>query len=195
MSANTLEGVDSVDGAQVLFAAGSRRAHNDDSYDQLFLAHYQRVVALVARLLGHRPSAEEVASEVFWRAYRGALRWEDSRFVGWLYRTAMNLGIQELRSRTRRERYEQAAGQQVREGSSRTPLETVIETERAARVRAVLASMKTWQARILILRSGGLPYGELAKVMRLKPSSVGTMLARAEAQFQKRYLQMYGSEE
>ena len=195
MSADGLEGVDALEGAQVLFAADSSRAHNDDAYDQAFLAHYERVVAMLIRLLGHRPSAEEVASEVFWRAYRDRLPWSEGRFVGWLYRTATNLGIEGLRSRRRRDHYESAAAQQMHASSLATPLDEVLRSEQAARVRTVLASLKAWQARILILRSSGLSYADLAHSMRLKASSVGTMLARAEAQFQKKYTQMYGTED
>ena len=79
LSADGLEGLDALEGAQVLFAADSRRAHNDDSYDEVFLAYYQRIVGLLSCLLGNRARAEEVASEVFWRAYRGTLRWEDGK--------------------------------------------------------------------------------------------------------------------
>ena|SRR5215472_3805736 len=184
----------SADGLESLDALVFGRAHNDDSYDEVFLANYQRIVALLSRLLGNRARAEEVASEVFWRAYRGTLRWEDGRLSGWLYRTATNLGIEEIRSRARRERYEEAAVQQ-RPTDPRTPLEELLNAERAARVRSVLASLKTWQARILVLRSSGLSYVELAQAMRIKPGSVGTMLARAEAQFRRQYTQTYGAEE
>ena len=195
MSADSLEGLDALEGAQLLFAAGSTRAHNDDSYDEVFLAHYQRIVALLSRLLGSRARAEEVASEVFWRAYRGTLRWEDDRLGGWLYRTATNLGIEELRSRARRERHEEAAVHQAGATDPRTPLDELLNAERAARVRSALALLKTSQARILILRSSGLSYAELAQMMRVKPGSIGTLLARAEAKFRKQYTQMYGAEE
>jgi RNA polymerase sigma-70 factor (ECF subfamily) len=194
LSADGLEGLDALEGAQVLFAADSGRAHNDDSYDEVFLAHYQRIVALLSHLLSNRARAEEVASEVFWRAYRGTMRWEDGRLGGWLYRTATNLGIEELRARGRREQHEEEAAQQ-RATDPRTPLEELLHAERAARVRSVLASLKVWQARILVLRSSGLSYVELAQAMRIKPGSVGTMLARAEAQFRRQYAQTYGAEE
>jgi len=137
-----------------------------------------------------------VASEVFWKAYRDSMDCTDVRFGGWLYRTATNLGIQDLRARVRRERYEQAAGEQAhRTAGSGTPLDDVLRAEQRARVRAVLASLRQWQARILILRSSGLTYAELAEALQIKASSVGTMLIRAEAQFQKQYVRFSGREE
>jgi len=71
----------------------------------------------------------------------------------------------------------------------------VLTAEKRVRVHAVLASLKRWQAEILILRSSGFSYKELADALDFKEPSVGTMLARAEAQFQKRYLQLHGNEE
>ncbi len=197
MSANGAGGFDyPMDGARSLFGVDSSQAHNDDAYDQLFVDHYDRIVSLLSRLLGNRARAEEVASDVFWRAYQGSMRWEDGKVGGWLYRTATHLGIEELRSRARRQRYEEAAGHQARGiAASGTPLDDLLRAEENARVWSVLATLKKWQARILVLRSSGLSYAELAQVIRVKQSSVGTMLARAEAQFQKQYARMYGAEE
>ena len=76
---------------------GSRRAHNDNAYDEAFSAFYGRIVAVLVRLLDSRARAEDVASEVFWKAYRDSMDCTDVRFGGWLYRTATNLGIQDLR--------------------------------------------------------------------------------------------------
>jgi RNA polymerase sigma factor (sigma-70 family) len=175
---------------------GSRRAHNDNAYDEAFLAYYGRIVAILVRLLDNRARAEEVASEVFWKAYRDSMDCTDDRFGGWLYRTATHLGIQELRAKVRRERYELAAGEHAhRIAGSGTPLDDLLRAEQGARVRSVLASLKRWQARILILRLNGLTYAELADVLRIKASSVGTMLSRAEAQFQKQYVRCFGPEE
>ena len=96
----------------------------------------------------------------------------------------------------RRERHERAAGEQAgRTAGSATPLDDLGRAEQSGRVRSVLASLKRWQARILILRSSGLTYAELAEVLSIKTSSVGTMLARAEAQFQKQYVRWFGREE
>jgi RNA polymerase sigma-70 factor (ECF subfamily) len=70
-----------------------------------------------------------------------------------------------------------------------------LRAEKRARVRAVLASLRRWQAQILILRSSGLSYAELAQALEIKASSVGTMLIRAETEFQKQYVRLYGREE
>jgi len=115
---------------------------------------------------------------------------------GWLYRTATNLGIDALRAAGRRRHYEDAAGRaRIESGdSSADPLAELLRAERQQRVRGVLSRMKPGQAQILVLRASGLSYQELASALGVKRGSVGTMLIRAEAEFQKHYLRMYGSQ-
>jgi RNA polymerase sigma-70 factor (ECF subfamily) len=48
--------------------------------------------------------------------------------------------------------------------------------------------MKPKTARLLVLRYNGLSYAEIATTLEIAPGSVGTLLARAEAEFQKRYI-------
>ena len=73
-----------------------------------------------------------------------------------------------------------------------TALEQLLSAERAARVRAVLASLKPRDAQLLLLRSGGLAYRELAVTLGIEPGSVGTLLARAEAEFERKFRARYG---
>jgi RNA polymerase sigma-70 factor, ECF subfamily len=176
-------------------AAESRRP--GDAFEEVFVSYYGQVVALLVRVLGDRLRAEELANDVFWRAYRQSSRaMVNGKLGGWLYRTALNLGIEDMRASARRRRYEHQAGEQIQStDSSGTPLDGLLRAERTARVRAALASLKRWQAEVLLLRSSGFSYAELADVLRLNPNSIGTMLARAEARFQRQYLRMYGQEE
>ena len=83
----------------------------------------------------------------------------------------------------------------VEAGAGTSPLEEVLREEKRSRVRAVLARLKPVQAQILILRAGGFSYKELAEALGVKGGSVGTMLARAEAEFHRSYLEAYGQGE
>lgn len=165
-------------------------------FEQLFLTHYGRIVAVLFRLTGNRAQAEELAGDVFWKIYRQPLPPDrDHNVGGWLYRIATRLGIDALRAATRRRRYEQAAGEAAYKSgeASDDPLADVLRDEKRRRVQAVLAAMKPAQAQLLMLRQSGLSYQELAEIFGVKANSIGTLLARAEADFEKRFRELYGA--
>jgi DNA-directed RNA polymerase specialized sigma24 family protein len=68
----------------------------------------------------------------------------------------------------------------------------MLAEERRQRVRAVLGALKPREAQLLLLRASGLAYRELAGALGVEPASVGTMLARAEAEFERRFRARYG---
>jgi RNA polymerase sigma-70 factor (ECF subfamily) len=167
------------------------------SFESIFEEYYGRIVAVLCRLVGDRSRAEELANELFLKLYRKPLSpREDGNLGGWLYRTAMNMGIDALRASARRKEYEAQAGRiQAQTQISPTPLDALLREEQKRQVRATLARMKAQQAQILFLRSCGFSYQELASTMGVAIGSVGTMLNRAESEFQKRYRKRYGREE
>jgi RNA polymerase sigma-70 factor, ECF subfamily len=174
----------------------SSSEHWDEAdFRAAFLEHYARIVAILVRLLGDRSAAEEVANDTFWRLYRQPVLQVDGNVGGWLYRTATNLGIDALRASGRRRQYEEAAGSVSWEGRARGPLDSLLLGEKCRRVRAVLASIKPAQAQLLILRTSGLSYKELAEALDVKMSGIGTMLNRAEEEFRTRYLELHPNEE
>ena len=174
----------------------SSSEHWDEAeFRAAFLKHYARIVAILVRLLGNLPHAEEVANDAFWRLYCQPGLQVDGNVGGWLYRTATNLGIDALRASGRRRHYEEAAGMAVRKSSAGGPLEDLLREEQCGRVRAVLSSIKPAQAQLLILRSSGLSYKELAEALNVKMSGIGTMLNRAEEEFRNRYLALDPNEE
>ncbi len=61
-------------------------------------------------------------------------------------------------------------------------------------MRLVLAALDERQAELLLLRSSGLSYEEVASAADVNPSSVGTLISRAQQAFRKEYLKQYGLE-
>lgn len=186
--------------AQVLNRSMTVQESSSEHWDEaefraVFLQHYARIVVILVRLLGDRSHAEEVATDAFWRLYRKPALQVDGNVGGWLYRTATNLGIDALRASGRRRQYEEAAGRAVGQANAGNPLDDLLREEKCWRVRAVLASIKPAQAQLLILRSSGLSYKELADVLDVKMSGIGTMLNRAEEEFRDRYLALWPNEE
>jgi RNA polymerase sigma-70 factor (ECF subfamily) len=64
-------------------------------------------------------------------------------------------------------------------------------TEQQAHVRSVLASIKTRDAELLVLRGDGLSYQEIAEALNVNPASVGTFLKQAQQAFRKEYQRRY----
>jgi RNA polymerase sigma-70 factor (ECF subfamily) len=155
----------------------------------LFQEHYARLVGVAARLVGERAQAEEIADDAFWKLYqRPRLQAPGNNVAGWLYRTVTRLALDRLRSRKRasdgQQRWQQETGVP---GGAAGPLQELLRRQEAERVRATLRQLKPAQAQMLLLRYSGLSYQEVAAALRLNPASVGTMLARAEAAFERAY--------
>ncbi len=161
------------------------RQGDQASFEVLFHRHYRRVYHLLYRLVGTREEAEELVQEVFLQLYRRPLRRGDN-VSGWQDRGAPHRGYNAVGGQRRRHRREEAA-------VSVTPLtapSAAAEAERhasQAAVRVALAKLKPRQGKLLILRQMGFSYQELAAVVGVKPSSVGTLLARAEKAFRRVY--------
>jgi RNA polymerase sigma-70 factor, ECF subfamily len=157
--------------------------------DEVFHAQYGRIARVIAAVIRDAARAEELAVEVLWKWSRTA-KTQDENPEAWLYRTAVRLGLNELRHRTRRERYERFF-EFVRTRRTPTPEELFAVQEEQRRVDRVLGALEPRQAELLLLRIQGFSYEELASTLNLSPRSVGTFLSRAQQAFQKEYTRRY----
>jgi RNA polymerase sigma-70 factor (ECF subfamily) len=164
------------------------------SVEALFREHYGRIAGMLTRLTGDRAQAEEIAADVFHKlSQRPALMASREDLTAWIYRVATNAGFDALRANSRRRKREEEAGlEEIRAAAAPSALEALLAEERRVRVRAVLGALKPRDAQLLLLRSSGLAYRELAGALGIEPVSVGTMLARAEAEFERRFRARYG---
>ena len=162
------------------------------AFDAVFREHYPRVVAMLARLMGDRGQAEEIAADAFCKLSANEAG-GSSQLTPWLYRVATNAGLDALRANARRRRREQAAhAESVRLAPGHGALEALLREERRVRVQEVLGDMKPRDAQLLLLRAEGLAYRELAETVDVQASSIGTLLARAEAEFERKFRARYG---
>jgi RNA polymerase sigma-70 factor (ECF subfamily) len=111
--------------------------------------------------------------------------------MGWVYRTVVRLSLNDLRGRQRRAYYERQADPAA---PALTPEEAHAAEQRREQVRRVLSVLDARDAELLLLRHQGLSYEELAAAIEVKPSSIGTLLARAQKAFRKEYTRLYGEE-
>jgi len=156
--------------------------------DAIFRAQYERIARVIARVVRDRARAEELSVEVFLKLWRNRQA-QGENAEGWLYRVAVRAGLDELRRQTRRARYESAV-QFVRGTPTHEEIQSAIEEQ--DKVRLVLGVINPRQAELLLLRSHGLSYSEVASALDLNPASIGTFLSRAQEAFRKEYIRRYG---
>lgn len=154
----------------------------------IFRARYERIARVIARVVRDPARAEELAVEVFLKLWRNQ-KAQGERAEGWLYRAAVRMGLDELRRQTRRTRYESFFGFHR---ATPTPEELHSASEERERVRLVLSSIGRRQAELLLLRSQGLSYDEVASALEMNAASIGTLLSRAQDVFRKEYVKRYG---
>lgn len=178
----------------VTIAARARPAPEEQpvssDFDALFLANYAAVFRLAYRIAGTREEAEDLAQETFARLHRAPRLWapgaNPASLKGWLFRVVTNLAYNSARGQGRRTRREDALfGAASR--ADEDPARLAEQAEQREAVRAALLRLPERQAQLLLLRYAGLSYKELAEALDVAPGSVGTLLARAEAAFERAY--------
>jgi RNA polymerase sigma-70 factor (ECF subfamily) len=73
-----------------------------------------------------------------------------------------------------------------------TPEQLHAVTQEQEQVRSILTSLDPAQAELLLLRASGFSYDELASALDFSPSSIGTLIVRAQKEFRKEYVRRYG---
>jgi RNA polymerase sigma-70 factor (ECF subfamily) len=160
-------------------------------FEDLFQEYWSRVCRVIYRVVGDWDEAEDLAIDTFWRWYKHPPNRQDNP-GSWLYRVATNLGLNALRARKRRQYYEEQAGVQALERSATDTAASVAQSLEEQRVRAALAKLKPRSAQLLILRHSGQSYAEIAAAIGVAPGSVGTLLVRAEQEFEKVFTSLEG---
>lgn len=154
----------------------------DRAFEALFREHHPRLFRYLHRMAGDAELAADVAQEAFVRLYRRGEPPEDPG--AWLVAVASNLFRNARSKRSRRLRLltpERGAGAAGDPASP--PDEAVIGDRRRASVRAALEGLPERDREILLLRSEGYKYSEIAEALDLNQASVGTLLARAKRSF------------
>jgi RNA polymerase sigma-70 factor (ECF subfamily) len=158
--------------------------------ETIFHAQYSRIARVIASVIRDHSRAEEIAVEVFLKWSRTP-RAQGENAEGWLYRVAVRMARNELRRRTRRSRYESLFDFIRR---TPTPEELLATQQEQRKIDVVLSCLDARDADLLLLRSNGLSYSELAAALELNPASIGTFLARAQQAFRKKYSERFEKE-
>jgi RNA polymerase sigma-70 factor (ECF subfamily) len=182
---------------------------NTHSYEVLVQRHMDRVYYMAYRVVGNKEEAEEIAQDVFLKAYHGLKTFEQrASFSTWLYRITTNRALDSL-EKTRRhsetnvrffgraERKDETAQAGVtalRASSESHPETQIIQRELRECIQRVLKTLDREQARLLIMRDyDDRSYDEIAQMLQAGLSAVKMRIHRARLAFQQLFSQFCGS--
>jgi RNA polymerase sigma-70 factor (ECF subfamily) len=164
------------------------KAGDERAFDTI-MEHYKRpIMNFVYRMIGDAVEAEDVAQEVFVRAYQSmrkpAFRQTTAAFSTWLFQVARNAALDCLRRRKRHPAESLSAmedkGVSVA-GAGRTAHEESAARETGEQIAAVVALLAEDQRTVVVLAEyEGLSYKEIAAVMNCSVKSVEARLYRAK---------------
>ena len=164
------------------------RVRNNDpgAFNSLILKYQSYVYNFCYKVNRNREDAEDLAQEIFIKAYRGLENFRgDSKFSTWLYRIMINEVSNRKKFKYRRKSLngfsiDDPLGDSTRKFEIKDthfdPLNTILNKELVNRVLAEIDKLSSDKRDTLYLREiGGLSYDEIAEVMSC---SVGTVKSR-----------------
>jgi len=171
------------------FQAGDR-----DAFDGLVMRHKDRVFNLCLRFLGDYQEAEDMAQDVFVKAYNSLKTFRlESSFFTWLYRIAVNACKNKVNSLEYKYRKmgtririndESLEGRQVErmEDSGKDPASDLENKEMMQALQCAIASLPSDQKSVVILRDiQGLSYEEITDITGFKLGTLKSRLSRARS--------------
>ena len=171
-----------------------------EAFETLVTRHQHSVVGTAAKMLGGSADAEDIGQQVFVRVWKHAARYQPSaKFTTWLMTITRNLVFNELRRRRRSQQVSMDAdeGDTIRhqfvDEQAVAPSEEILDSELQEAIDAAIASLpETQRLAIVLRRYEGMPYEEIAEVLKTSVPAVKSILFRARAELKarlKKYLE------
>ena len=171
-----------------------------EAFETLVTRHQHSVVGTAAKMLGGATDAEDIGQQVFVRVWKHAARYQPSaKFTTWLMTITRNLVFNELRRRRRSQQVSMDAdeGDTIRhqfvDEQAAAPSEEMLDSELHEAIDAAIASLPEAQRLAIVLRRyEGMPYEEIAEVLKTSVPAVKSILFRARAELKarlKKYLE------
>jgi RNA polymerase sigma-70 factor (ECF subfamily) len=161
---------------------------SQDAYGDLLTRYQRPVLSLVRRMVADVALAEDLAQEVFLKAFRSLHTFDQSRkFSSWLFKIAHNTAIDHLRRRQLDTVPLETPNPDqldlvsvLPDSGSESPEEKAQRQDLAAAIEAAVASLRPEYREVVALRyQEGLPYDEIAEIADLPLGTVKTHLFRA----------------
>ena len=163
------------------------KAGDDRAFDALMARYKRPVIHFVYRMIGDAGDAEDLAQDVFVRAYQNmrkpGFHQTTGAFSTWLFQVARNAALDCLR---RRKRHPESLTHGEEDGrnmavTERTADSEISANEVGAQIAAAVAQLPEDQKTAVILSEyENLSYAEIAAIMKCSVKSVESRLYRAK---------------
>lgn len=169
----------------------------DEGLFEVLVRRYQtRVVAHVARMVGNRDDALDLAQEIFLKVFQALDRYNaEYKFSTWLFRIAGNAAIDHLRKRRPRTVPLEIPDPESRSGVSAIEHESHVldpygelrNVQRGEAISRAIADLPPEFRELITLRHfGGLSYEDIARVKNMPLGTVKNKLFRARVVLKER---------
>jgi RNA polymerase sigma-70 factor, ECF subfamily len=167
------------------------RENDAQAFEELMLRYQNRVLSLLAHLVGSRDLAEDLTQEVFLRVYRARNRYTPgAKFSTWLFTIAGNVASNALRTKSRRKevnvapRPNDSAPQSLEAmalaASGMMPTRQLDKAELCTAVQQAVGSLSDRQRMaVLLAKFEHMSYVDIGSVMDMSPQAVKSLLSRA----------------
>jgi RNA polymerase sigma-70 factor (ECF subfamily) len=145
--------------------------------------HQQLVIGMVARMIG-MADAEDLAQQVFLNVWKSAPRWRpEAKFTTYLLTIAKRLVFNESRRRARTRLLPQSREEEAQPeypDTAATPDRQLLECELHQAIELAMSELPEKERLAVVLRQHeGLPYEEIALVLKVSLPAVKSILFRA----------------
>jgi RNA polymerase sigma-70 factor (ECF subfamily) len=159
--------------------AGDRRA-----FEALVVRYRKRIYALALHMTRSASEADDIAQEVFLKAYRALATFEGrSQFFTWVYRMTVNRSINARRDRARRgeeelddPRLELAVAVDARSNPGR---ETELRQSYARLLRALDSLPIEMRTTVILVSLQGMAHGEVAVIQNVSEGTIAWRMHEA----------------
>jgi len=145
--------------------------------EEVYKIYYNKVFRQLVLMIGDEKAAEDLSQEIFMKMYVNPP--QHYNISSWLYKVAKNTALNYIKSQRNRDKRERFFFETVQNNEN--------FNEDFIAVKNALEKLDEEDRTILILKYSGYSYEEIAKIMNIKKSSVGTMIARAQRKFKRNF--------
>lgn len=154
-------------------------------FDGLYKEYHTKVYKHIIYLTGNVQAAEDIAQEVFMKLFNNPPG--HPNVAAWLFKVANNLAYNYLRSEKARSTKEPAVSADDEEKVISIE-DIAIRNQEIRAIRKVLELLPERDRMCLLLKFSGYKYNEIAEIIGVEKTSVGTILARSQAKFMEKFM-------